>query len=273
MSNHTVLRLRHEPDVPFDASGLTPDRLASLTASQIAALPLTVPSHTALVGDVFDVRGGMAPELRVEGAVSSMHGLGAGTSAGQLIIEGNVGDRVAAGMTGGTVQVIGNARHEAGASMSGGTLVISGSAGDRLGGATPGAAKGISGGEILVGGSAGGDVGARARRGLIVVRGGVGESAARSMIAGTLIAFGRIGDEVGRGNKRGTVLALGGVTIPATYRYACTFQSVYVRLLLTYLQRHRGFQISDPLLNGRFRRYCGDAGIPGKGEILEWVTT
>ena len=273
MSSHTVLRLRHEPNGPFDASGLTPDRLASLTASQIAALPLPVPSHSALVGDIFDVRGGLAPELRVEGAVSSMHGLGAGTSAGELIIEGNVGDRVAAGMTGGMVRVIGNVRHEAGVSMSGGTLAISGSAGDRLGAATPGAARGISGGEILLGGSAGDDVGARARRGLIVVQGGVGASAARSMIAGTLVVFGRIGVEVGRGNKRGTVLALGGVTIPATYRYACTFQSAYVRLVLTYLERHRGFQISELLLNGRFRRYCGDAGVPGKGEILEWITT
>jgi hypothetical protein len=41
-----------------------------------------------------------------------------------------------------------------------------------------------------------------------------------------------------------------------------------VRLLLTYLRRRYGLSGGDDALDRRFRRYCGDAGEPGKGEIL-----
>jgi hypothetical protein len=42
-----------------------------------------------------------------------------------------------------------------------------------------------------------------------------------------------------------------------------------VRLLLTYLRRQYGVAVDDRALDGHYRRYCGDAGDPGKGEILE----
>lgn len=272
MSEGTTLTVRAGDDVMVDASLLTPDRLMRLTAAEIAALPLPGRAHAARVGDFFDVRGGHGPALRIEGARPSIHGLGAGMTGGELVIEGNPGDRVAAGMKGGLLRVVGSVGREAGMSMAGGTLVISGDAGDRLGAPTPGAAKGMTGGEIIVGGSAGTDAAARTRRGLIVVRGGVGESAARSMIAGTLIVFGHVGSDPGRNNKRGTIIAIGGITVPLTYRYACTLETGYIRLVMTHLKRHRELEIPDEIVHGRFRRYCGDANGPGKGEILEWTT-
>jgi formylmethanofuran dehydrogenase subunit C len=152
--------------------------------------------------------------------------------------------------------------------MSGGVLRIHGDAGDRVGSAAPGASKGMTGGELIVRGAVGAGAGTRVRRGLIVVGGDTGPDAARSMIAGTLVVLGACGDHPGRGSKRGSILACGPVTVPSTYRYACTYQPPHVRLTLTYLRREYGLSIPDDVVTGLYRRYCGDAGEPRKGEIL-----
>ena len=60
---------------------------------------------------------------------------------------------------------------------------------------------------------------------------------------------------------------------PTTYRYATTYQPPHVRLTLTYLRKQYGLAIDQALVEGPYRRYCGDAGEPGKGEILELVVT
>ena len=68
-----------------------------------------------------------------------------------------------------------------------------------------------------------------------------------------------------------SIVALDGIEIPETYRYACTYQPAYLRLLFTYLRRRYGIAVEDDALNGRYERYCGDAGTVGKGEILRLV--
>lgn len=255
----------------MDVEGVTADRLASLNASEIAALPVWLGSRTAKLGDFFDVRGERSARVRIEGDVRLVHGLGAGMAGGELTIDGPAGHRVAAGMTGGRVDVLGDAGDEAGMAMAGGVLRVTGNAGDRLGAASAGASKGMSGGEIVVLGSAGAEAAARTRRGLVVVGGNAGEDAARAMVAGTLVVFGRTGARPGRASKRGSIVALGGITVPETYWLACAYQPPYVRLMLTYLRRRHGFTIDDRMLDGAYRRHCGDAGNPGRGEILEWV--
>ena len=104
------------------------------------------------------------------------------------------------------------------------------------------------------------------RRGHVAVD--VGADAVRAIIAGTLMVFGRTGPRPGRGSKRGSIVAIGGIDVPATYTYACTYQPPHIRLMLTYLRRRYGLSIEDEALNGRYRRYCGDIGGVGKGEIL-----
>jgi formylmethanofuran dehydrogenase subunit C len=163
--------------------------------------------------------------------------------------------------------------NDAGLAMRGGEILIDGGAGDRLGGAEPGARRGMSGGEILVSGSVGEEAGMRLRRGLIVIGGSTGADLARDMIAGTLVVFGRSGPRPAVGNKRGSLVALGGIDVPSTYRPSCVYEPPFVRLLMTYLARRYGAPISHALISGRYRRYCGDAGVPGKGEILEWQRT
>jgi formylmethanofuran dehydrogenase subunit C len=252
VSDAVVLTLRGTLDARLDLSGVTPDRCADLSAAEIAALPVWFGGARRSVGEFFDVRGGRAAVLEIDGDLSTASCVGARMTGGLLHVHGNVGD-------------------DAGQAMSGGVLRVDGHAGDRVGGGTAGAARGMTGGEIVVFGSIGGSAGALMRRGLVAVAGSVGGYAGRGMIAGTLLALGPVGELPGAGNKRGSIIATGGIDVPASYRFACSYEPPHVRLLLTSLQRRFGFPCDPGVLAGRFDRYCGDAGDPGKGEILVWT--
>jgi formylmethanofuran dehydrogenase subunit C len=271
VSEVITLALRTALDSPLEVEGVTADSFAGLAEREIAALPVWLGARRAQLGDFFAIRGGRSARVRLEGSLGHVDGLGAGTKGGELIIDGDAGRGVAARMSGGWVEVRGSVGDDAGVAMGGGALRVVGHAGHRLGAASPGAAKGMTGGEIIVGGSARDETAALARRGLVVVGGNVGKHAARAMIAGTLVVFGSTGYAAGRRSKRGSIVAIGGIDVPATYRYACTFRPPHVRLVMTYLSRRYGFAVDERVLDGRYRRYCGDAGDPGKGEILQWV--
>lgn len=271
MSDAVVLTLRARLDGPLDVSGVTPDRCAGLAQSEIAALQVWAGATRAALGDVFDVRGERALRLEFEGDLRAVHGLGAGTAAGQVSVRGDAGRETGARMTGGLVHVHGSTGDDAGQAMAGGVLRVDGHTGSRLAGAAPGASKGVTGGEVVVFGTAGDGVGALMRRGLVAVAGGVGPFAGRGMIAGTLLVLGPIGDQPGLGSKRGSIIAAAGVTVPPTYRLACTYEPPHVRVLLTSLRRRFGFPADARLLSGQYDRYCGDAGEVGKGEILVWT--
>jgi hypothetical protein len=92
------------------------------------------------------------------------------------------------------------------------------------------------------------------------------------MIAGTVAVLGNVGPNPGRGSKRGSIVALGSIDVPETYRYACVYQPGYLRMLFVYLRRRYGLTVEDAAMDGRFTRYCGDAGTVGKGEILALTT-
>ena len=249
MSGPISLTLRAPLATALDLEALTPQRCLGLGEREIAGLPVWLEGLEVRLGDLFAVRGERSDRIHIEGDLRLATRVGAGMSGGELVVDGNVGD-------------------EAGLAMGGGVLRIHGSAGARLGAARPGAARGMTGGEIVVRGATGPEAGARARRGLIVIGGDTGRDAARAMIAGTLVVLGRAGDSPGRGNKRGSIIAAGVTEIPATYRYACTYLPPHVRLTMIYLRRRYGLGIDDRFLLGRYQRYCGDAGDPGKGEIL-----
>lgn len=266
-----TLTLRATLSSRLEVDGVTADRLAMLGEQEIAELPVWLGARVARLGDFFTVAGGRSSQVHVVGDLAQVDGLAGGMAGGELTIDGDIGQRLAAGMTGGSIEVRGRAGDEAGVSMAGGSLRINGDAGDRLAAALPGASKGMTGGEVLVRGSAGTDAGARMRRGLVVVAGHVGDQAARDTIAGTLVVLGMCGAAPGRGSKRGSIIAAGGITVPDTYQYACTFEPPHVRLTMTYLRRRYGLAIEDRVVSGRYRRHCGDAGVPGRGEILELI--
>jgi formylmethanofuran dehydrogenase subunit C len=271
MSDLVTLTLRSPLDSPLEAESIAPDRLATLSEREIAELPVWIGSRQARLGDFFDVRGERAASVRVVGDAGRVEGLGTGTAAGELVVDGDAGARTGAAMSGGLVEVHGSVGDDAGLGMSGGVLRVAGDAGDRLGGASLGASRGMTGGEIVVLGSAGRDAGARARRGLVAVCGDAGEHAARAMIAGTVVVLGRVGAGAGTGSKRGSLVAGGAVDVPPTYRFACTYHPPHVRLLLTHLRRRHKIDVDDRFVDGLYRRFTGDVSTVGRGEILAWV--
>ncbi|HYN22914.1 MAG TPA: hypothetical protein VE078_18285 [Thermoanaerobaculia bacterium] len=109
------------------------------------------------------------------------------------------------------------------------------------------------------------------RRGLLVILHAAGDRIGLGMIAGTVVVFGSAGADAGLWSKRGSVVALGRITPPPTYSYACTFQPVHLRLLLTRLRDSYGLPVRPRHLNGFYRRYSGDMAELGKGEILAWT--
>jgi formylmethanofuran dehydrogenase subunit C len=271
VSDRITLTLRTPPAGTLEVDGFAPDRFAALSALEIASLPAWLGSQAVRLGDFFEVNGERSDRVRVAGGLAGVDGLGAGMAGGELVVDGEAGGRAGAAMSGGRLEVLGSVGDDAGLAMAGGVLRVRGRAGDRLGAAAPGASKGMTGGEIVVDGSAGAEAGARARRGLIVIAGDAGPEAARATIAGTLVVFGRTGEHPGRASKRGTVIALGAIEPPVTYWLACTYRPPHVRLTLAYLQRQYGLAVDETMLDGSYRRYCGDAGTPGRGEILELV--
>ena len=92
MSDAVVFTLRAPLDAQLDMSGVTPERCADLSTSEIAALPVRMGGAAATVGDVFDVRGERAPVIEIEGDLANAVGVGARMTGGMLRVYGNVGD-------------------------------------------------------------------------------------------------------------------------------------------------------------------------------------
>ena len=225
----------------------------ALSASEIAERPVYLERKGRVpLGDLFDITGEPDGRIRFVGDLQNADRLGAGLTEGEVSVEGSVG-------------------REAGMALAGGSLDIKGNAGPRAGAAPLGYKRGMTGGELIVRGSAGPEAGAAMRRGLLVIAKSAGERTGLGMIAGTLVVFGAAGRETGLWSKRGSVVALGKITPPLTYSYACTYQPIVLRLLLSRLSAKYGLSVKRNYLTGFYRRYSGDMAELGKGEILEWI--
>jgi formylmethanofuran dehydrogenase subunit C len=275
-----TLTLRAQPAVPLEAEVLTPDRLAGASRAEIEALPVWHGNERTPLGEFFAVscrqgiprcggapRAGEGDDIRVEGDLSRVKRVGAGMTAGRLVIAGDVGLHAGAGMRGGELHVEGDAGDWAGAGMRGGTLVVRGSAGRQLGGVYAGDRAGMRGGEIVVGGDAGAQAGAGLRRGLIAVAGRLGDAAGLRMLAGTIVALGGIGPRAGVGMRRGSIVTMAPATPPATFVFSTVYRPPYLNLYLRRL-RALGLAVSDAQLGGRYARWCGDVLELRRGEIL-----
>jgi formylmethanofuran dehydrogenase subunit C len=177
---------------------------------------------------------------------------------------------LAVGLVEGDVVVDGDLGRDAGAGMAGGSLEVKGNAASGVGGAAPEGRRGMTGGEVIVRGSVGSGAGTRMRRGLVVVGGDAGADAGFGMIAGSIVILGSAIGEVGLWSKRGSIVALGAVKVPVTYRYACTYYPVHVRVMLRRLRARYSLPLENQHVQGLYRRYSGDLADIGKGEILAW---
>jgi formylmethanofuran dehydrogenase subunit C len=262
-----TLTLREPPAVPVDAEAVSPDRLAGLSRAEIERLELWHGNRRTALGELFAVSGAGADDVRVEGELARVAGLGTGMAGGRLTLAGGAGPHTGAGMRGGELVVEGDAGDRAGAGMRGGRLVVRGSAGRGLGGAYAGARAGMRGGEIVVHGDAGEEAGAGLRRGLIAVGGRTGAAAGLRALAGTIVALGPLGAHPGAGMRRASIVAMTGAALLPTYARACTYRPPFLRLCLRRL-RALGLPVTDEQIEGRYTRWSGDDLDLGRGEIL-----
>jgi formylmethanofuran dehydrogenase subunit C len=89
------LTVRSPLTEPVSLEPVTPDRLATLDAGEIARIALWVGRQSIELGQLFAVSGGPSSVVHIEGDVSSARDLAAGMAGGEMVIEGNVGNDVA----------------------------------------------------------------------------------------------------------------------------------------------------------------------------------
>jgi formylmethanofuran dehydrogenase subunit C len=248
-----VARLRTDLKQRADFTDVLTGAWSVLSSREMATRPVHLESDGAVaLGDMFELQGEPNGRIRFSGDLVMADRLGSGMTEGEVVVESSLGN-------------------ESGLALAGGSLVVEGDVGPRAGAAPLGHKRGMTGGELIVHGSAGPAAGATMRRGLLVVGKKAGDGTGLGMIAGTIVIFGAAGTDAGLWSKRGTVIALGRITPPPTYVYACTYQPVHLRLLLTRLGRHYRLPVRPRHLKGLYRRYSGDMAELGKGEILTWT--
>jgi formylmethanofuran dehydrogenase subunit C len=146
-----------------------------------------------------------------------------------------------------------------GCAMKQGQITVDGDAGDFLG-------AGMLNGTIICHGNVGDRLGDRMRRGLILVEGNAGDYAATRIIAGTIGILGNTGSYLGFGMKRGTILLSKNSNLLATLQDCGTHTLPYLSLLF------KSFASLDTqfkqITSNRVRRYSGDVGVNGRGEVL-----
>ncbi|MBX7168629.1 MAG: formylmethanofuran dehydrogenase subunit C [Pirellulales bacterium] len=263
------MQWRNPAPGPVDAALLRPDRLATLSPTQMARQRILCGREWHDLGELFvidRIATADTARLELEGCPRYVR-LAAGMTAGELFVEGHAGTLAAAGQRGGTMTVRGDVGDLAGATMQGGILRIAGNAGDQLGAPLPGTLSGMQGGEIIVAGNTGKQAGLRQRRGLIAVVGDADDYAGHHLRAGTIV-LGGAAPLPGVGMQRGTIVCLApDVRVPASFRRDGPswpgFWALLRRRLLAL-----GFPCEDTPSTQGFVSLSGDRLGLGRGEIL-----
>jgi formylmethanofuran dehydrogenase subunit C len=259
--------LLSEPEERLDLSALIPERLQTISASEIAKLPVGTSRFPAKVGDLFKITGTEASEIVFAGGSCRFDHVGAGMKAGRVRVDGDVGARAGCKMTGGTLLVEGNAGIQAGSGMADGRLEVMGDAGDDVAGPMPGELQGMSGGLIIVRGKAGHRPGEKMRRGTIVLLKGCGDYAGLGMVAGTIVVTDRVGLMPGYLMKRGSLLFdRCPAQLSPTFIDSGNVDIAFSGLIDRYLMDEK--ILDRPLLGRAPTRFAGDNAVLGKGEIL-----
>ena len=261
-----TLTLKEPTAVPLEAECLVPDTLAKLSHADLRARTVFLGKRQHRLDDFFEVEGDGSDEIEIRGDASKVKWIGRGMTRGRIRVVGNAGMHLGAYMTGGSIEVTGNASDWVGGEMAGGSIHIRGNAGGQLGSAYRGSMSGMSGGTILVEGSAGIELGMRMKRGLIAVHGPVRDFAGLQMKGGTIVLMSGAELRTGAWIQRGTIISLKPLKLLPTFAHACDYNPTFLRIYAKHLAT-LGFALP---LDGSYRRYTGDAAVPGKGEILIW---
>ena len=263
-----TFKLKAKPPCLVDASGLRPKALAGQSREALLRMVLPGWNQAFAVGELFSVSGDDAGHVVLEEVTGALIRVGAGLESGELTVSGHAGDYAGEDMRGGSLTVQGQAGDYLGAGMRAGTISVSGNAGDFAGAGRAAAAQGMNGGCIVIGGNAGDRAGDRMRRGLLLVEGSVGSYCAARMIAGTIVALGQPGPHPGYLMRRGTLMLADANLEPLpTFNDNGVHELLAIRLLLESLSQY-GAAFGHFAKRQRFRRWLGDLGCSGQGEIL-----
>ena len=116
MTAEATLTLRAPLQRRVDGSTVAWSALRGLDAAEIGAQEVWVEDpERATLGDLFEVQGAPAPRIRLVGDLGLMDGIGAGLTAGELVVDGDAGWHLGRRMSGGVIEVRGNAGPLAGA--------------------------------------------------------------------------------------------------------------------------------------------------------------
>ena len=89
------------------------------------------------------------------------------------------------------------------------------------------------------------------------------------MKGGTIFLLGGAEIRTGAWMVRGTIVSLKPLQLLPTFSYACAYNPTFLRLYARHLAA-LGLSIPHRIQDGAYRRFTGDAAVPGKGEILMW---
>ena len=154
------LKVKIQPEFDLECECISPDNFAAKDIKEIALLPVYLGNREQKLSDYYEITGkcgktAAATKITIDGDCRRMKRIGEKMSAGEIVINGNVGMHVGAMMKGGKITVKGNAGDWAGAEMAGGELVIEGNAGNTCGSAYRGNWVGMTNGTIIVKGRVG----------------------------------------------------------------------------------------------------------------------
>ena len=264
-----TLRLKEQPTVVLEAELIRPCAFAELSHSEICSLEVFHGKRKRRLDDYFDVDGEKSDELVMHGNMHRVRMLGRNMSGGSMTIHGDVGMHLGSHMSGGSITVHGNAGDWIGAEMKDGLIRIHGDAGGQIGAAYRGSLMGMRAGLIMVDGTAGLEVGMRMRRGTIVVGGVVRDFAGLQMKGGTIVMLSGAEIRTGAWMNRGTIISLKPLQVMPTFTCSGTYNPTFINIYAKHLAQH-GIQLPYKPSEGSYQRYCGDMGVPGKGELLVW---
>lgn len=136
-------------------------------------------------------------KIIVENA-THIHGLAAGLSHGNIIVNGDVGDYVAALNNGAIITINGNTGKFLADNMTGGIVIVNGNTGY-------GAAVYCYGGVLVIRGNAADFLGALNKGATILVSGEAGNNVGTYMVGGEIIIVGNVGEKIGDWFIRGNI--------------------------------------------------------------------
>ncbi|MEM2213420.1 MAG: formylmethanofuran dehydrogenase subunit C [Candidatus Nezhaarchaeales archaeon] len=220
------LNLIKDPIVPIEIETIIPNKIASLTLSEVAKMVVWVGKKQLKLSDVFQIEGevGSKPEevkIVFKGYTNRLRRVGEKMSTGEIEVLGDVGPYAGRKMKGGRLVIRGSAGPCLGAKMYDGIIEVFGSAEDRVGGSYRGElpAKGMRGGTIIVHGNAGAEVGLGMRGGTIIVDGSCDIMPGLDMSGGTILIKGDCTGKAGARMTGGRIIVAGRIStiLPSFY--------------------------------------------------------